>query len=64
MTTRVHKGVTAGMALVGAGVMAATPAVQQAPDVLRSAEANVQLAAALTGTPAENLALSAQRTAT
>lgn len=64
MTTRVQKGVTAGMALVGAGVMAATPAVQQAPDVLRSAEANVQLAAALTGTPAENLALSAQRTAT
>jgi hypothetical protein len=64
MTTRVQKGITAGMALVGAGVMAAMPVAQQAPEVLRSAEANVQLAAALNGTPAENLALSAQRTIT
>jgi hypothetical protein len=64
MTTRVQKGITAGMALVGAGVMAAMPVAQQAPEVLRSAEADVQLAAALTGTPAENLALSGQRTVT
>jgi hypothetical protein len=64
MTTRVQKGITAGMALVGAGVVAAMPVAQQAPEVLRSAEANVQLAAALNGTPAENLALSAQRTVT
>ncbi len=64
MTTRVQKGITAGMALVGAGVVAAMPVAQQAPEVLRSAEANVQLAAALTGTPAENLSLSAQRTVT
>ena len=34
MTTRVQKGITAGMALVGAGVMAATPVAQQAPEVL------------------------------
>src|SRR5829696_3719547 len=61
MTTRVQKGVTAGMALIGAGVMAATPAVQQAPEVLRSATANVELAATLDGNPAENLALSGQR---
>jgi hypothetical protein len=54
------------MALVGAGVVAAMPVAQQAPEVLRSASANpdVALAAALTGTPAENLALSAQRTLT
>jgi hypothetical protein len=64
MTTRVQKGITAGMALVGAGVMAATPAAQQAPEVLRSADAEVELAAALSDTPAENLALSAQRTVT
>ena len=64
MNTRVQKGVTAGVALVGAGVMAAAPAFQQAPEVLRSVEVDVQLAAALTGTPAENLALSAQRTVT
>ncbi len=64
MTTRVQKGITAGMALVGAGVVAAMPVAQEAPEVLRSANADVQLAAALTGTPAENLALSAQRTVT
>ena len=39
MTTRVQKGITAGMALVGAGVVAAMPVAQQAPEVLRSAEA-------------------------
>jgi hypothetical protein len=61
MTTRVQKGITAGMALVGAGVMAATPAAQQAPEVLRSASAEVELAATLDGNPAENLALSGQR---
>ncbi len=41
MTTRVQKGITAGVALVGAGVMAAAPVAQQAPEVLRSAEADV-----------------------
>lgn len=67
MTTRVQKGVTAGMALVGAGVMAAIPAAQQAPEVLRSANAEVQMTAVAdryTGSPAELFALSAQRTAT
>ena len=64
MTTRVQKGITAGMALVGAGAMAVTPVAQQAPEVLRSASADVALAAALNGTPAENLALSAQHIAT
>jgi hypothetical protein len=49
------------MALVGAGVMAATPVAQQAPEVLRSATADVALAATLDGDPAENLALSGQR---
>ena len=64
MKDRVQGAVTAGVALVGAGVMAAAPVAQQAPEVLRSANADVALAAALTGTPAENLALSAQRTVT
>ena len=35
MTTRVQKGITAGMALVGAGVMAATPVAQPMPSRLR-----------------------------
>jgi hypothetical protein len=64
MKERVQGAVTAGVALVGAGVMAAAPAAQQAPEVLRSVNADVALAAALTGTPAENLALSAERTVT
>jgi hypothetical protein len=61
MSTRVQKGITAGVALVGAGVVAAMPVAQQAPEVLRSATANVELAAQLDGNPAENLALSGQR---
>jgi hypothetical protein len=67
MTTRVQKGITAGMALVGAGVMAATPAAQQAPEVLRSASADVQLSAVedrYTQSVPELFALSAQRTVT
>jgi hypothetical protein len=64
MKDRVQGCVTAGVALVGAGVVAALPIAQQAPEVVESANADVQLAAALTGTPAENLALSAQRTVT
>lgn len=64
MKERVQGAVTAGVALVGAGVVAALPMAQQAPEVLRSANADVALAAALTGTPAENLALSAQNTVT
>src|SRR4051794_9431890 len=61
MTTRVQKGITAGMALVGAGVMAATPAVQQAPEVLRSATVKVELAAAVEGSTAELLGESGER---
>ena len=61
MTTRVQKGITAGMALVGAGVMAATPVAQQAPRVLRSAEANVALAAVVEGSTAELLTESGER---
>ncbi len=64
MKERVQGCVTAGVALVGAGVMAAAPVTQQAPEVLRSVNADVELAAALNGPPAENLALSAQRTVT
>ena len=64
MKDRVQGCVTAGVALVGAGVMAVSPVAPQAPEVLRSVNAEVALAAALTGTPAENLALSAQRTVT
>jgi hypothetical protein len=63
VTTRVQKGITAGMALVGAGVVAAMPAAQQAPEVLRSAEANaeVQLAAQVQGSTAELVAESGER---
>jgi hypothetical protein len=61
MTTRVQKGITAGVALVGAGVMAATPAVQQAPEVLRSATAKVELAAVVEGSTAELLTESGER---
>lgn len=61
MSSRVHKGVTAGMALVGAGVMAALPAAQQAPEVLRSADADVQLSAAVEGSTAELLTESGER---
>ena len=49
MKDRVQRCITAGVALVGAGVMAAVPVAQQAPEVLRSANADVALAAALTG---------------
>ena len=61
MTTRVQKGFTAGMALVGAGVMAAIPAAQQAPEVLRSTNADVKLAAVVEGTTAELLTESGER---
>lgn len=61
MKERVQGAVTAGVALVGVGVMAVTPATQQAPEALRSAEANVALAAQFKNSPAENLAISAQR---
>jgi hypothetical protein len=67
MSTRVHNAVTAGAALVGAGVMAVTPAAQQAPEVLRSVNADVALAAApqpYTQSMPELFALSAQRTVT
>jgi hypothetical protein len=67
MNTRVQGCVTAGVALVGAGVMAVTPAAQQAPEVLRSVNADVALAAApepYTQSVPELLALSAQRTVT
>lgn len=66
MKERVQGAVTAGVALVGAGVMAASPVAQQAPEVLRSADANaeVKLAAAYTQSVPELFALSAQRTAT
>ncbi|RDH77839.1 hypothetical protein DVS77_13340 [Mycolicibacterium moriokaense] len=63
MKNRVQGCVTAGVAVVGAGVMAATPIAQQAPEVLRSVNADVELAA-YNGTPAQNLALSAQRALT
>jgi hypothetical protein len=46
MKERVQGAVTAGVAIVGAGVMAAAPAAQQAPEVLRSVEANIELTAA------------------
>ncbi len=61
MKERVQGAVTAGVALVGAGVMAVTPAVQQAPEALRSATADIELAAQLNDGPAANLALSGQR---
>jgi hypothetical protein len=67
MNTRVQGCVTAGVALVGAGVMAVTPAPQQAPEVLRSVNADVALAAApepYSQSVPELLALSAQRTVT
>lgn len=67
MKDRVQGAVTAGVALVGAGVMAAVPAVQQAPEVLRSVHADVQLAAVedrYTGSVPELFALSAQRSVT
>jgi hypothetical protein len=61
MTTRVQKGITAGMAVVGVGVMAVTPVAQQAPEVLRSVTANVELTAALQGSTAELLTESGER---
>jgi len=67
MNTRVQGCVTAGVALVGAGVMAVTLAAQQAPEVLRSVNADVALAAdtePYTQSVPELLALSAQRTVT
>jgi hypothetical protein len=69
MKERVQGAVTAGVALVGAGVMAAAPAAQQAPEVLRSVNADVALAAAVvqppyTQTVPELFALSAERTVT
>jgi hypothetical protein len=67
MNTRIQGCVTAGVALVGAGVMAVTPAAQQAPEVLRSVNADVALAGATepyTQSVPELLALSAQRTIT
>ncbi len=67
MKDRVQGCVTAGVALVGAGVMAAAPVAQQAPEVLRSATADVELAAApapYTQSVPELLALSAQRSVT
>ncbi len=62
MKERVQGAVTAGVALVGAGVMAAAPAAQQAPEVLRSVNADVRLAATYDQTPIEALATSGQRT--
>ena len=66
MKERVQGCVTAGVALVGAGVMAAGPMADHAPEVLRSVNADVALAAAATyAQPVpELLALSAQRTVT
>ena len=64
MKDRVQGCVTAGVALVGAGVMAAAPVAQQAPEVLRSVNADVALAAAYEQPVAELFALSAQRTVT
>ena len=67
MKDRVQGAFTAGVALVGAGVMAAAPVAQQAPEVLRASDAEVQLAAVedrYTGSVPELFALSAQRTVT
>ena len=64
MKDRVQGCVTAGVALVGAGVMAAAPVAQQAPEVLRSVNADVALAAAYEQPVPELFALSAQRTVT
>ena len=67
MKERVQGAVTAGVALVGAGVMAATPAAQQAPEVLRTVDADVALAASpapYTQSVPELFALSAQRSVT
>lgn len=62
MKDRVQGAVTAGVALVGAGVMAAAPVAQQAPEVLRSTNADVELAATVYhGTTADLVGLSAQR---
>ncbi|OBA87896.1 hypothetical protein A5662_25600 [Mycobacteriaceae bacterium 1482268.1] len=60
MKERVQGCVTAGVALVGAGVMAASPVAQQAPAVVKAADADVQLAAYTQSVPAL-FALSAQR---
>ncbi|OBK73820.1 hypothetical protein [Mycobacterium sp. 1274761.0] len=60
MKERVQGAVTAGVALVGVGVVAASPVAQQAPEVVKAAEADVQLAAYDQGVPAL-FALSAQR---
>jgi hypothetical protein len=46
MKTRVQCGVTAGLAIVGASVVAAMPVAQQAPEVLKSSDAKVALTAA------------------
>ena len=62
MKERVQGAVTAGVALVGAGVMAVTPAAQEAPEVVKSVSADVALAAAYHQTPVEALATSGQRT--
>ena len=64
MKDRVQGCVTADVALVGAGVMAAAPVAQQAPEVLRSVNADVALAAAYEQPVPELFALSAQRTVT
>ena len=61
MKDRVQGCVTAGVALVGVGVMAAAPVAQQAPEVLRSANADVALAAVVQGTTAELLTESGER---
>jgi hypothetical protein len=66
MEDRVKGCVTVGVALVGAGVMAAMPGTQQAPEVLRSVNAEVALADApqhYNGTTAELIGTSAQRLA-
>lgn len=66
MKDRVQGCVVAGVALVGAGAMVASPVAQQAPEVLRGTAAKVQLAADVTYKQSvpELFALSAQRAAT
>jgi hypothetical protein len=63
MKERVQGCVTAGVALVGAGVVAAIPMAQQAPDVVKSASPAVNIAAYTQSVP-ELFALSAERTVT
>lgn len=60
---RVQGCVAAGVALVGAGVMAVSAVAPQAPNVLKAQNAQVELAAVISGPPAELFALSGVRAA-